>query len=98
MNPHLALWQRIVDAPVIGQVGHRRTQEAGGCHPQGRAPAWCTSKGISLTLLHRAHAALLCHDRPVEADEDTCGVVRVTRAKRVRQAGNVVKMKERRTA
>ena len=97
-NPHLAAWAAIVAQPVIGRVGHRRTHEAGPCHPQGQSPAWVTAKGASLAKLHRAFCATVTHDRRGEARE--CGAGPVRRPPRcvARPGVHVVPMQERKRA
>lgn len=78
-NPDLAVWQAICAAPVVGAVGHRRTQAPGPAHPTRHPPAWVTPHGCDLALLHVAHIAHVVHDRRGEDRECTVGHARPMR-------------------
>jgi hypothetical protein len=82
--------------PDDAKVGHHRVQAPGPAHPQ-HGPAWATPTGVSLRLLHQAHAA---HQVTAAREMDDSSARLVARSRRrvkARKAG-VVAITERRRA
>lgn len=91
----LVAWAAIVDAPVLGRVGHHRTYDAGPAHPIGHAPAWVTAQGCDLARLHATHSAYVVHECRGEALECQAQPAKRPRKRVARTKGNVLKMARR---
>lgn len=95
MSDTWSVWAAICDAPVIGCVGHRRTQEPGPAHPSGPgAPAWVTARGCDLGALHAAHSAHVVVERRGEHRECAVSSARVLRPRRLRRPANVIPIRK----
>lgn len=94
-NPLLPIWAAIVAQPVLGRVGHHRTQEPGPAHPARPAPAWVTARGVSLARLHAAFCATVTHERGRGAAECGAGPVRRLQLRVASAKGKVVPMRRR---
>ena len=78
------------------RVGHHRTQDAGPAPLS--AVAWATPAGVSLKLLHTAHAAhVVTSSRPID-DSSARLVGRTVRRKRQPKGATVTELRSRRTA
>ena len=82
--------------PDDARMRHHRTQDAGPALLS--TVAWATTAGVSLRLLHQAHAAhVVTSSRPIE-DSSARLVGRTVRRKRQPKVATVTELRSRRTA